>query len=273
MVSLEEGKDQPVVSSEETGSTIEAEQEKPEVFLVYGHHATNEAIAKNITPRLEHSAVVRRTRLNLVEQPEGLCYVDAYLTARQKTDPKSPEFSRIYSQERTRRLEEGYRLPYKIARDNPRATVIDVHETPGGVDFEDEGIIINIFGFSEEEKRRLKNQLREILPHGSGERYEDFPIHISGEETIALSGRKVKPPRNYAILELLTNPELYEKIASQQEAKVKHSARELEIRRLKRPRGSLLSRRALTHEETKYARILELVVPELAEFMAQKRNH
>ena len=132
-MSGEIGAEQPIINKEIV-------IEKPRVLVVYGHHSVNEAIAKRIAPRLKESRVALRTDLELFEQPIGLCYVDAYLAAKQEVDPKSREFSKVYAKERAKRLRGGYKFSYDLAHKNPHATIIDIHETPAGGDYEEEGI-------------------------------------------------------------------------------------------------------------------------------------
>lgn len=242
---------------------------KPKVILVYGHHATNEAIAKNIVPRLRSSRVALRTDMSFYEQPEGLCYVDAYQVAKKQAGPQSQEFSEIYERETLERLKEGYLQSFKLARDNPEVTVIDIHETPAGAStWGDEGFSIGLH-CSDDELKEIRSRLRSQLP-GENALGAWLDLYVTNERGV-IRGFDEPEPENYVSIELLTDPRLYDNIAKAEVARLGYWAMEMEVRRLK-PDDTREKLTYLNHEKNKYTRILELIIPVIAEFMDEKRK-
>lgn len=257
----------------ETVNQIEKKLKKPKVIVVYGHHARSEAIGKKISPRLKNSRAAKRTELSLVEQPGGLCYVDAYINAKrkaeqQKIDIKSSAFRKLYQEERLRLLQQGYKATYDLAKSHPDTTIFDIHETPA--DDTDEGLWVSVPRPDGDDLKELGRRLREVLPLGKSQKlHRDFSIFV--HETGTTEGLTEQKPENLITLELLVNPDLYDHIAALEEANISTFGLTAEVRELKR-QEDITTKQRVNQEAVKYSRILELAIPVIAEFEDKRRK-
>jgi hypothetical protein len=238
---------------------------KPEVLIIFGHHAKNEAVAKDVASGLGSTSVSLKTDLSLYEQPSGLCYVDAYFKAKSEFDPKTREFREAYLKYREEFLKKGYEFSYGLARAHPDGVVIDVHETPADLFFPyDEGVHIGIVGV-DEDVRELKELVREVVPMGKDGKYF-FPVIVEKHGVLKDVSDAPECPSNYVTLELLTKPSLYENIAEAQSANIDYSHMRMETRVLKEGRSA-----DLVFEQAKYRRMLELVIPVVAKYIKNRK--
>lgn len=239
--------------------------EKPEVFIIFGHHAKNEAIAKDVASGLGSTSVSLGTDLSLYEQPSGLCYVDAYFKAKSEFDPKTKEFQEAYLKYREEFLKKGYEFSYGLARANPGVVVIDIHETPADLFFpHEEGIHVGIVG-TDKDVTELKKLIDEVVPMGKDDKYF-FPVIVEKHGVLKDVSNAPGCPPNYVALELLTKPSLYENIAESDSATLDYSHSRMETRVLKEGTSA-----DLVFEQAKYRRVLELVIPVVAKYMKDRQ--
>ena len=241
---------------------------RPKAIVVFGMHAINEELAARAAARIEHSAVPYSTDVSFSQHDPGLCYVDAYEAAKAHADVTSPKFRDIYKEEAIKRLKEGYQRTQTIAETHANAVVIDVHETNSETNpqlFKDgEGLIIHPC-LGEDQAERLKKRLREVLPKGKN---EEFPIIVSGEhdKVFAALWRDGAIPTNYITVELITNAVLLISVAEEEGAAVSEYSSGSELNRL----NNTMPIGEVSHEVTKQARLLELIIPVIAAFYREE---